>query len=86
MTKRTVGIVVLILALGIVLAVALSSGSGSSGSDPAACKSAMQKQFDYGMSHPDAPAGTRPAACQGVPDKDVQRFAGEIISNYNGGS
>jgi len=46
----------------------------------------MAKQFSYGMKHPEAPAGTRPAQCKGVSDKDVQRFAGEIISKYSDGA
>lgn len=85
MSKRSWVIVGLIVAaVSAVLMVTLTKGSGSSGPDPAACKAAMQKQFDYGMSHPDAPAGKRPTACVGVPDKDVRRFTGEIISHYNG--
>jgi hypothetical protein len=87
MTKRTTAVLAaIVVALGAVLAVVVLAGSGSSRPDPAACRAAMQKQFDYGMSHPDAPAGTRPAACRGVSDKDVRKFAGEIISQYNGGT
>jgi uncharacterized membrane protein len=81
--KRTaviLGVAVMAAAITFVLL----TGSGSSGPDPAACKAAMQKQFSYGMAHPGAPAGTRPDACKGVPDKDVQKFAGEIIGQYNG--
>jgi hypothetical protein len=87
MSKRAWGIVALIVATVSVVLIALladGSGAGSSGPDLGACKRAMQRQFDYGMSHPDAPAGTRPPECQGVPDKDVQRFASEIIAHYNG--
>lgn len=85
MTRRGWAIVALIVAaVSVVLIAVLPKGSGSSGADPAACKAAMQRQFNYGMTHPDAPAGTRPSECRGVPDRDVQRFAGEIISRYNG--
>lgn len=85
MTKRVWGIIATAVAvIAVVLIAFLATGSGSNGPDPAACKRAMQRQFDYGMSHPKAPAGTRPPECQGVSDKDVQRFAGEIIAHYNG--
>ena len=54
--------------------------------DKAACKAAMRAQFAYGMAHPDAPAGTRPSACKGVSDADLQRFTSEIMNDYlNGG-
>lgn len=85
MTKRVWGIIAFVVAVIAVLLIAfVVSGSGSSGPDPAACKRAMQRQFDYGMKHPDAPAGTRPPECVGVPDRDVQKFAGEIIAHYTG--
>jgi len=85
MSKRAWGIVAVSVAAVLVALVAfITHGSGSSGPDLGACKRAMQRQFDYGMKHPDAPAGTRPPECRGVPDKDVQRFAGEIIAHYNG--
>lgn len=76
--------VVAVIFVALVAFLTVGSGAGSSGPDLGACKRAMQRQFDYGMKHPDAPAGTRPPECRGVPDKDVQRFAGEIIAHYNG--
>lgn len=52
---------------------------GSSGPDVAACKTAMKQQFAQGLTNPSAPPPTRPAACEGVPDKTVQRLATEIM-------
>lgn len=80
-------LLIVFLSAAVVLVVILFTGGSVSGKpDPAACKAAMQKQFAYGMSHPDAPAGTRPSACKGVSDKDLQRFASEIVQDYlNGG-
>lgn len=72
-------------ATAVIVLVALTSGD-SARPDPAACKSAMNEQFAYAMKHPDAPEGKRPAACKGVPDKDVQRFASEIMSEYLDGA
>jgi hypothetical protein len=81
---RTILAVFLVLASGVIIAlVAVSSGSGP---DRGACKNAMREQFTYGMKHPDAPAGTRPAACKGVASADLQRFASEIMQDYMTGS
>lgn len=76
---------VLASALAVVLVLTFSS-SGSSGPNPAACRAAMRDGFTYGMQHPDAPAKGRPAACDGVSDRDVQRFADQIMSDYLNGS
>jgi hypothetical protein len=78
---RTLVAVALVLVAGVVIAL-VAFGSIGHGPDKAACKAAMQRQFDYGMQHPDAPAGARPAECSGVSDHDVQRFATEIIRDY----
>lgn len=77
----------LLLSAAVITFIALSAGdSGSGKPDGPACKAAMRKQFDYGMSHPDGPAGARPAACQGVSDADLQRYASEIMNDYLDGS
>lgn len=82
--RRLIAYLLVLLSAAVVVFVVLSTGD--SGPDKAACKAAMKAQFDYGMSHPDGPAGKRPAACKGVSDKDVQRFASEIMQDYmNGG-
>lgn len=83
-TRRLITYLMVVISVGAILFVALSSGDDS-GPDLSACKAAMQTQFAYGMAHPDAPEGTRPSACQGVSDTDMQRFASEIMSEYLGG-
>lgn len=81
MTIRSLVFYALLAAAAAVITfVALTSGDP--GPSPAACKAAMQQQFDHGIAHPDAPEAVRPAACKGVSDKDVQRFASEIMSDY----
>lgn len=46
----------------------------------------MQTQLAYGMTHPEAPAGTRPAACAGVSDADLEHLASEILKDYLDGA
>ena len=59
---------------------ACSSGTHSSG-DPAACKAAMTRAYEYALAHPDAPPATEPPACKGLPDATVSRFATEIMAS-----
>ncbi|MGW7239723.1 hypothetical protein [Streptomyces sp. NPDC054804] len=60
---------------------ACSSSSEGSKADPAACKAAMTKQYTEGIAKgAAAPTGTRPAACDGVDDKTVQRYGSEILA------
>jgi hypothetical protein len=69
------------------LTAALTACSSSSGSnaDPAACKSAMTKQFTEGIAKGTAaPTGTRPAACDGVDDKTLQKYAGDLMTEQLG--
>jgi hypothetical protein len=81
--RRIVPVLILLLCTGVIVFIAVRSGDSSSGKpDGAACKAAMQKQFDYGMAHPDAPAGVRPAACEGISDADLQRYVSEIMDDY----
>ncbi|MEU9245699.1 hypothetical protein [Streptomyces sp. NPDC048385] len=55
--------------------------SSNSKADPAACKAAMTQQYkDAAAKGDNAPQGKRPAACDGVDDKTVQRYATEIIA------
>jgi hypothetical protein len=88
MTRRSwVALLILLLSAGAITFVALSASGSSSGKpDLPACKAAMRSQFQYGMSHPDAPEGTRPAECRGVNDEDLQRFASEIMNDYLDGN
>jgi len=78
--RRLIAFLLILLSAGVIVSVALTRSD--SGPDKAACKAAMQSQFTYGMKNPDAPAGTRPAACRGVSDSDLQRFASEIMNDY----
>lgn len=77
MRARTAACTVL-LALTAVLTAC--SGSDDAKGDPAACKAAMTAQLREGLAKGDkAPKGKRPAACNGVDDKTVQRYATEIL-------
>lgn len=81
--RRLIAYLLVLLSAAVIAFVVLSTGgSGSGKPDGRACKAAMKKQFDYGMSHPDGPAGSRPAACKGVSDADLQRYASEIMEGY----
>ena len=63
--------------------------AGSSGSTPtitrggnlAACRVAMQRQFDQAMTNPDGPTASRPAECVGVSDADVVKIADDIMGS-----
>lgn len=56
--------------------------------DPAACKAAMAKAFDEAIAAGDTANSVKksesPAACDGVDDETVQRFAAELISDRAG--
>lgn len=57
---------------------ALTSCSGDTAADPAACKAAMEKQFDDALAS--GKEGSRPDACDGIDDKTLQKLAGEVAS------
>lgn len=60
---------------------ALTGCSSDSKPDIAACKTAMVKQVDQAMAAgEEAVEGTRPAACDGVDDKTLERLATEITA------
>lgn len=86
-TRSVLAALIIILCGIIVAIVAVGLGDDESGGpDLPACKAAMQAQFDYAMKHPEAPAATRPDACKGVADADLQRFASEIMNDYVNGT
>lgn len=60
---------------------ACSTGSGTK-ADPVACKAAMGKQLKDAVAAGDkATPGTRPADCEGVDDKTLQKFASDLMSD-----
>ncbi len=63
-----------------ILAVLMLSACGSSGSDKAACKAAMKKDFAVAMTNPSAPPASEPPACKGIPDKELEKLAEEVMS------
>lgn len=67
-------------ALAACLAALLLAACGGSGGDPAACKAAMTRDYRYALAHPDAPPAAKPAACKGLPDATIQKFAAEIMA------
>lgn len=73
---------VVLATAGILLALTSCS---SDTADPGACKAAMAKQLDKAVDAGDqAKPGTRPAACDGVDDKTLQRLAGEAATEQAG--
>lgn len=70
MKTRTTGCAILIAIA------ALTSCSSDNTADPAACKAAMEKQFDDALAS--GKEGSRPAECDGIDDKTLQKFVGEI--------
>lgn len=58
---------------------ALTGCSSDATADPAACKAAMEKQFEDAMAS--GKEGNRPAECEGIDDKTLQKFVGEIASD-----
>ncbi|MFF7949411.1 hypothetical protein [Streptomyces griseorubiginosus] len=63
---------------------ACSSGDDAN-ADPAACKSAMRKQLqdaiDAGAS---ATPGTRPTECDGINNKTLEKYAGQLMADQVG--
>ena len=62
------------------IALALAGCGPHHAASPAACKAAMTRDYHYALAHPDAPPATRPAACKGISDATVQKFAAEIMA------
>jgi hypothetical protein len=61
---------------------ALAGGLAGCGGGPSesACKAAMTRDYRYALAHPDASPAARPAACKGLPDATVRKFAAEIMA------
>jgi len=72
MRKETIGLVLIVAAL--------VAGCGSGGPDKAACKAAMKKDFAAAMTNPSARPASEPPACKGIPDKELEKLAGEVMS------
>lgn len=77
------------LSTAVVTAAALLALTGCGAeADPAACKAAMAKAFDEAIAAGDTANSVKksesPAACDGVDDETVQRFAAELISDRAG--
>ncbi|MFJ5893776.1 hypothetical protein [Streptomyces californicus] len=64
---------------------ALTACSSDEKPDAAACKTAMAKQLYQAIADGDqAEESSRPAACNGVDDKTLQRIAGELTTEKAG--
>ncbi|WP_405769283.1 hypothetical protein OG539_32770 [Actinacidiphila glaucinigra] len=63
----------------------LTAACSSSEPNTAACKTAMAKQLDDAVKAGDkAETGTRPAACEGVDAKTLERITGELLEDQVG--
>ncbi|MFF0080231.1 hypothetical protein ACFYR1_11095 [Streptomyces canus] len=61
------------------------SSESDTKADPAACKSAMRKQFQDAIdSGASATPGTRPSQCDGVDSKTLEKYAGELMADQVG--
>ncbi|MFD9651755.1 hypothetical protein [Streptomyces mirabilis] len=78
MRARTAAAIAVLL-----LAPLTACSSGGDKADPAACKAAMAKQFKDAAKG-SAAENERPAACNGVDDKTVQKYVGEIMESEIG--
>src|SRR5881409_2885258 len=71
--------------LALTAALTACSGGDDAKADPAACKTAMRKQFKDAI---DAGAiatpGTRPSQCDGVDTKTLEKYAGELMADQVG--
>jgi hypothetical protein len=73
------------VALTALIAIPLAACSSSHKPDVAACKDAMTKQFQQALAEgADAKSASRPAACDGVDDKTLQRLSSEVMSEQMG--
>jgi hypothetical protein len=73
------------VATGLLLATLTACGSSDTKADTAACKTAMAKQLSDAIGAGDkAEQGKRPAACNGVDEKTLQRLAGEVTTEQAG--
>jgi hypothetical protein len=73
------------LAAATITLLTLTGCSSDTKADPAACKTAMTKQLSDAIAAGDkAEQGKRPAACNGVDDKTLQRIAGEVTTEQAG--
>jgi hypothetical protein len=75
MRARTAAAIAVLL-----LAPLTACSSGDDKADPAACKAAMAKQLKDAANGSTA-ENERPAACNGVDDKTVQKYVGEIMES-----
>lgn len=78
MNRRTAAATVLLLAT------LLGACGGTSKPDPAACEAAMRTQLQSAMSDPSAPAATKPAACNGLTDKQLEEIGTRVLGDEVG--
>lgn len=67
-----------VVGLGTLLLLVGCGGSGTTG-NVAACKAAMTVQLANAIGNPSAPAGTKPAACNGLSDAQLQTLASQVL-------
>ncbi|MFJ4539845.1 hypothetical protein ACIP39_28335 [Streptomyces tibetensis] len=67
----------------LLLATLTACGGTEAEADPQVCKKALYDQYRDSVAAGDnAPESKKPAACDGVDDKTLQRLAGEAIKEY----
>ncbi|MEU7723203.1 hypothetical protein [Streptomyces tibetensis] len=69
--------------VALLLATLTACGGTEAKADPQDCRKALYDQYrDTVAAGDDTPESKRPAACDGVDDKALQRLAGEAIKEY----
>lgn len=70
------------LAATMLLTAACNSGGGSPvAASTTACEQAMEQQLRTAIANPNAPSGTRPAACAGIDNATLNRLAEQAMGN-----
>lgn len=67
-------------AIAAMLAVLILSGCGGSSPDRGACKAAMKKDFSNAELNPNSPPASEPPACHGIPQSELKKIVGEILT------
>lgn len=81
-TPILVGAVVL---ASLVLGLAACDRATTHQPDPVACEAAMVEQLRAATADPAGEPGTRPAACEGIPDDQLKALAGRALLRVMGG-
>ena len=69
-----------VIAAGIAIAGLSLAACSSASPNPAACKTAMARDYAYAIAHPDAPPAVQPVSCKGLPTATLNKIVSEIMA------